>query len=247
MEGRFAASPSLFHKFVPAVPSEKSCKQDVKQDGRNQTDTTPLTVRGRSRSPPAIQPSYPLGAERARFHYPSCVRLTVLRQLFVCEIYSPFDFKRETGWKQDTRRGMLEKIRGAYAPVPFWITGLLMVFPKTSADGYLPVGLYMVFLRSSQRPHPVTKAPRKPDGLHGDHLPALTKTAILFLPAVGLYKGFLGSLQRPFSGAYKGQSGGKKRAAARQSILTARAAAPEIPLSDFACALSLKSALPHGS
>ena len=212
MEGRFAASPSLFHKFVPAVPSEKSCKQDVKQDGRNQTDTTPLTVRGRSRSPPAIQPSYPLGAERARFHYPSCVRLTVLRQLFVCEIYSPFDFKRETGWKQDTRRGMLEKIRGAYAPVPFWITGLLMVFPKTSADGYLPVGLYMVFLRSSQRPHPVTKAPRKPDGLHGDHLPALTKTAILFLPVHGFFTGFaktvfrckrilqtVWSLQRPFS------------------------------------------------
>lgn len=67
------------------------------------------------------------------------------------------------------RRGMPEKIREAYAPVPFWFTGLFMVFPKTSAAGYLPVGLYMVFLRSSQRPHPVAKAPRKPDGLHGDH------------------------------------------------------------------------------
>ena len=64
---------------------------------------------------------------------------------------------------------MPEKIRGAYAPVPFWITGLFMVFPKTSAAGYLPVCLYMVFLRSSQRQHPVAKAPRKPDGLHGDH------------------------------------------------------------------------------
>ena len=81
--------------------------------------------------------------------------------------------------------------------------GLFMVFPKTSADGYFPYGLHMDFLRSSQRPPPVTKAPRKPDGLHGDHLLALTKTAILFLPAVGLYRGFLGSLQRPFSGAYK--------------------------------------------
>ncbi len=228
MEGRFTASPSLFHKFVPAASSEKSYKQDVKQDGRNQTDTTPLTVRGRSRSPPAIQPSYPLGAERARFHYPSCVRLTVLRQLFVCEIYSPFNFKRETRWKQDARGGMPEKIRGAYAPVPFWITGLLMVFPKTSADGYFPGGLYMVFLRSSQRPHPVAKAPRKPDGLHGDHLPALTKTAILFLPVHGFFTGFaktvfrckrilqaVWSLQRPFSGAYKDHLPERKKAATR--------------------------------
>ncbi len=89
--------------------------------------------------------------------------------------------------------------------------GLFMVFPKTSADGYFPYGLHMDFLRSSQRPPPVTKAPRKPDGLHGDHLLALTKTAILFLPAVGLYRGFLGSLQRPVSSAYKDQSGGEKK------------------------------------
>ena len=150
-----------------------------------------------------IQPVLSIGKKEQGIHYPSCVGLTVLRQLFVCEIYSPFDFKRETGWKQDTRRGMPEKIRGAYAPVPFWFTGLFMVFPKTSAAGYLPVGLYMDFLRSSQRPHPVTKAPRKPDGLHGDHLPAPTKTAILFLPAGGLYMGFSWPLRRPSAGKKK--------------------------------------------
>lgn len=146
----------------------------------------------------------------------------------MCEIYSPFAFKRETGWKQDTRRGMPEKIRGAYAPVPFWITGLLMVFPKTSAAGYFPGGLYMGLFRSSQRPHPVTKAPRKPDGLHGDHLPALTKTAILFLPVHGFFMGFaktvfrcknilqaVWSLQRPFSGAYKDHLPERKKAATR--------------------------------
>lgn len=57
---------------------------------------------------------------------------------------------------------MPEKIRGAYAPVPFWITGLFMVFPKTSAAGYLPVGLYMVFLRSSRRPSSGTHKDRHP-------------------------------------------------------------------------------------
>ena len=195
MEGRFAASPSLFHKFVPYVSSEKSCKQDVKQDGRNQTDTTPLTVRGRSRSPPAIQPSYPLGAERARFHYPSCVRLTVLRQLFVCEIYSPFDFKRETGWKQDTRRGMPEKIRGAYAPVPFWITGLLLVFPKTSADGYFPGGLHMGLLRSSQRPYPLQKRPGSRMVFTETIFRHSQRPPSFFCPCMG----FLWALRRPFS------------------------------------------------
>ena len=158
--------------------------------------------------------------------------MTVLRQLFVCEIYSPFAFKRETGWKQDTRRGMPEKIRGAYALVPFWITGLLMVFPKTSADGYFPCGLYMGFLRSSQRPHPVTKAPRKPDGLHGDHLPAPTKTAILFLPAGGLFMGFSWSLQRPFSGAYKDHLPERKKLLPGQSLKTDRVTAPQISLFD---------------
>lgn len=97
--------------------------------------------------------------------------------------------------KQDTRRGMPEKIRGAYAPVPFWFTGLFMVFPKTSAAGYLPVGLYMDFLRSSQRPHPVTKAPRKPDGLHGDHLWHSQRPPSFFCPCMG----FLWALRRPFS------------------------------------------------
>lgn len=77
--------------------------------------------------------------------------------------------------------------------------GLFMVFPKTSAAEYFPFGLHMGFLRSSQRPHPVAKAPRKPDGLHGDHLPAPTKTAILFLPAGGLFMGFSWALRRPFS------------------------------------------------
>lgn len=239
MERRFAASPSLFHKFVPAASSGKSYKKDVKQDGRNQTDTAPLTVRGRSRSPPAIQPSYPSGKKEQGSHCPSCVCLTVLRQLFVCEIYSPFNFKRETRWKQDAQRGMPEKIRGAYAPVPFWITGLLMVFPKTSAAGYFPGGLYMVFLRSSQRPHPVAKAPRKPDGLHGDHLPALTKTAILFLPVHGFFTGFaktvfrckrilqaVWSLQRPFSGAYKDHLPERKKLLPGQSLKTDRVTAP---------------------
>jgi len=84
------------------------------------------------------------------------------------------------------------------------------------------------FLRSSQRPHPVAKAPRKPDGLHGDHLPALTKTAILFLPVHGFFLGFaktvfrckrilqaVWSLQRPFSGAYKDHLPERKKAATR--------------------------------
>ena len=134
--------------------------------------------------------------------------------------------------KQDTRRGMPEKIRGAYALVPFWITGLFMVFPKTSADGYFPCGLYMGFLRSSQRPHPVTKAPRKPDGLHGDHLPAPTKTAILFLPAGGLFMGFSWSLQRPFSGAYKDHLPERKKLLPGQSLKTDRVTAPQISLFD---------------
>lgn len=93
------------------------------------------------------------------------------------------------------RRGMPEKIRGAYAPVPFWITGLFMVFPKTSAAGYLPVGLYMVFLRSSQRPHPVAKAPRKPDGLHGDIFRHSQRPPSFSCPCMG----FLRALRRPFS------------------------------------------------
>ncbi|MEY8264965.1 hypothetical protein AALA79_01075 [Lachnospiraceae bacterium 64-25] len=46
---------------------------------------------------------------------------------------------------------------------------------------------------------------------------ALTKTAILFLPAGGLYKGFLGSLQRPVSSAYKDQPGGEKKSC-RQAV-----------------------------
>lgn len=159
---------------------KKSYKPDVKQDGRNQTDTTPLTVRGRSRSPPAIQPSYPLGAERARFHYPSCVRLTVLRQLFVCEIYSPFNFKRETRWKQDARGGMPEKIRGAYAPVPFWITGLLMVFTETIfRHSQRPPSFScpcMGFLRALRRPFSDVRESCKLCGLYNDRFQAHTKT-----------------------------------------------------------------------
>lgn len=175
-----------------------------------------------------IQPVLSIGKKEQGIHYPSCVGLTVLRQLFMCEIYSPFDFKRETGWKQDARRGMPEKIRGAYAPVPFWITGLLMVFPKTSADGYFPGGLYMGFLRSSQRPHPVAKAPPKAGWSSRRPSVALTKTAILFLPVHGFFMGFaktvfrckrilqaVWSLQRPFSGAYKDHLPERKKAAPR--------------------------------
>ena len=134
----------------------------------------------------------------------------------MCEKYIPLlILKGKQGGSRTPGEGCRKKIRGAYAPVPFWFTGLFMVFPKTSAAGYFPDGLYMDFLRSSQRPHPVTTAPRKPDGLYGDHLPAHTKTSILFLPAGGLFMGFSWSLRRPFSGAYKDHLPERKKAATR--------------------------------
>ncbi len=93
------------------------------------------------------------------------------------------------------RRGMPEKIRGAYAPVPFWITGLFMVFPKTSAAGYLPVGLYMVFY-----------------GLHKDRIPLQKRpgSRMVFTETIFRHSqrppsfscpcmGFLRALRRPFS------------------------------------------------
>ena len=167
----------------------------------------------------------------------------------MCEIYSPFAFKRETGWKQDTRRGMPEKIRGAYAPVPFWITGLLMVFPKTSADGYFPGGLYMGLFRSSQRPHPVTKAPpkagwssRRPSsGTHEDRHPFSARRRsfhgffMVFRKTIFRYKNILQavwSLQRPFSGAYKEHLPERKKLLPGQSLKTDRVTAPQISLFD---------------
>lgn len=207
--------------------------------GTRQTPPPPHDRAGPFPFPAVIQPVLSIGKKEQGIHYPSCVGLTVLRQLFVCEIYSPFDFKRETGWKQDARRGMPEKIRGAYAPVPFWITGLLMVFPKTSADGYFPGGLYMGFLRSSQRPHPVTKAPPKAGWSSRRPSVALTKTAILFLPVHGFFTGFaktvfrckrilqaVWSLQRPFQAHTKTICRKEKKLLPGQSLKTDRVTAP---------------------
>ena len=185
MEGRFAASPSLFHKFVPYVSSEKSCKQDVKQDGRNQTDTTPLTVRGRSRSPPAIQPSYPLGAERARFHYPSCVRLTVLRQLFVCEIYSPFDFKGKQGGSRRQERDAGKNKRGVCpcAVLDNWsFAGLSKdqrwrIFPRWSLHGF--IGLHKDRIPLQKRPGSRMVFTETICGIHKDRHPSSARSRSL--------------------------------------------------------------------
>lgn len=98
--------------------------------------------------------------------------------------------------------GCREKIkRGIRPPVPFWFTGLFMVFTKTSAGGY--------FNEWSSHGHF--------NGLHEDHFPLQKRTASrvgftktifrhsqrplpFFLPADGLFRGFLWSLQRPCPG-----------------------------------------------